>query len=329
MPCSRSRLPVVRVVLALVLGAQLGTLSLSVSGCTAIGYSIGSAMDRGGRRKPGRVVPAGRALRVGVGTPLRLHLRDDSSHEGVLLGRGFEDDTSYAARYGAWQAGRADSFPALGDPVTAIRRDGHHGAGTFHGFAYRCVVWKPEGSRHLERLRFDAIQSLRMVDGGMLASEALARADVDRVLPSRELILLLPGSVEDYLRGRRNPASITSPPRVARGDTLAIGFDQVAAVDLLANPHMRRNLALVGFAADMSIIVAATMALSGPFDGGSCDSGMNFGGYSVRPTEHPFDVVAGRFATLPEPPEDVPAAVEHDAGGASGASGQAAAPLRP
>ncbi len=119
------------------------------------------------------------------------------------------------------RAARADSFPALGDTVAATWRDGSEARRSFQGFTYRCMVWKRWPRRPAERLPFDELHSLRLANGRAIASDELAGADVERRLPSRELLLLLKGDVDHYLHTRHGPASITSDRGPAAGDTLA------------------------------------------------------------------------------------------------------------
>ena len=88
-------------------------------------------------------------------------------------------------------------------------------------------------------------------------------------------------------------------------------------MDLLANPHWGRILAIAGFAVDALIVVAAgSMGSSGPvFEGGGCNSGTGLIIASVRPNDQPFDVLAGRFVPRASAQRDARAA--------------AALPLRP
>ena len=284
----------------------LGSLAVSSSSCTAIGYAIGNAISN---RHPSRVVPAGTAFVASVGTPMALTLEDSTIVRGFYLGRARRDDAEYARALEAWHA-RTDGAPALEEAITLVWKNGREESAGFEGFAYRVVcVMAGRPAAHRE-VAFSKLRGIRMANGRTWTTDELAALDASGELPSREALLVGLGIPRDW-KSRWSPGhGIAEGGMPGFRDTARVAVERVALAEVPSKGTARTVGTLVGFSAD-AVIVAGLAALAswrGPFDSGSgCDtSGLMYTRLAPPPTEHPFDTWAGTFVddarpvTLPD-----------------------------
>lgn len=152
-----------------------------------------------------RVIPAGRAMLLEPGTPLKLHLRDRSVLEGRFLGRTLLDSALYAPRFAAKT--RSSSYVpfALGETLRVSFRDGREWTAAFAGYGEMTLLLRsPDGPEYL-RVPFEFAREIRRANGDRVEPKTLARAFQRGLLPSAEALGLgerLPmGSVADQWAG--------------------------------------------------------------------------------------------------------------------------------
>jgi hypothetical protein len=137
-----------------------------------------------------RVVPAGEALLLQPGTPLKLRLRDGSILEGRFLGRTLLDSAFYAPRFAAHV--RSSSFVpfGLGETLRVSLRDGREWAAPFAGYGELTLLLRsPDGSQSL-RLPFEFVREVQRSNGDRVEPRDLTLAFHRGLLPSAEAIAL-------------------------------------------------------------------------------------------------------------------------------------------
>ena len=134
-----------------------------------------------------RVIPAGKAILLELGTPLKLILRDGSALEGRFLGRTLLDSALYAPRFAA----RAPSSPfALGETLHVSLHDGRELTAPFSGYGELALLLRsPDGPQPL-RVPFESASAIRRANGDSVEASALARAFRANTLPSAEALVL-------------------------------------------------------------------------------------------------------------------------------------------
>ena len=279
-----------RAFVSLMLSALLLPMVISISGCTAIGYAIGHAVDHG---KPGRVLPAADALVVRPGAAVTLELAGHRSLAGLYLGRGRVGDDAYRDMWESWRA--AHGGPALGDTVQLERESGALSL-VFRGFAFRAVELRTLDGKQGEHMAFRSFRALRAGDWSM-PTDSLEAMNARGELPTHEALRIATGTRRQIEAARWGSPGLLAAP--ALPDTVLVPYDDVRHLLLPAPRTATKVGVVVGLTADMIIVAGlVAMATYDPYAG--CDmSGIQMGGYAtavpfVTPLEHDWDVLAGR-----------------------------------
>ena len=137
-----------------------------------------------------QVIPAGQALVLEPGTPLKLWLRDDSVVQGKFLGRALLDSSLYAPRFAAY-ARTSDFVPfAIGETLRVSLRDGREWSAPFAGYGEMTLLLKGAEGSDPRRVPFEFVREVRGANGAWVQPKALTRAFRKGSLPSAEAIAL-------------------------------------------------------------------------------------------------------------------------------------------
>ena len=120
---------------------------VELSGCTIIGYGIGSAV-----RSDAKAQPAAYVDEVAKGTTVSLLMEDGAWLDGTYAGTLIGTDEAYAEAYAQWweQDAAEPPPPLLGAPVTATLASGSTVRGAFQGFDYDKIYFQRDtGGRAL------------------------------------------------------------------------------------------------------------------------------------------------------------------------------------
>ena len=242
-----------------------------------------------------QLIPAGQALVLEPGTPLRLRLRDGSTVQGRFLGRTLLDSTLYASRFEAYVRTAAYVPFTLGETLRVSLRDGREWSAAFAGYGELALLFRgPDGSSDL-RVPFEFAKEIRRASGQRVESKSLARAFQKGQLPSAEALAL----------GERGPVGSvaeqwTSALRVAVQDI------ESAIVEL---PSGRSAGGAVVLGVLMGVVlVYVLIAASLHSSSTSCEGPSSFpnvlGGMSLQLTTRPFDRTRGCWDGDPPPVAD-------------------------
>jgi hypothetical protein len=136
-----------------------------------------------------RVIPAGEALVLEPGTPLKLRLRDGSVVHGRFLGRTLLDSAIYVSRFQAHMRSKNDVPLALGETLQVALQDGREVRGAFDGYAeLTLLLLLPDGT--LLRVPFEFAKTIHRANGDGVDPQALSRAFRKGHLPSAEALVL-------------------------------------------------------------------------------------------------------------------------------------------
>jgi len=240
--------------LKLTLAALLlaSVFTFHVTGCSLIGYGIGSVIDNS-RATHYRTTPSRQFFAISPGTPVVLNLRDSTTVAGRY--RGWRDlpDSIYAPHYEAWR----QSLPAQAQPPRltegVILTDHHHRTyrGAFAGFGLY-TVRLALGRRTIEEHAFDDLIELKTEGHRKFALDSVVAGIESGRLPLRaELTIAAPEGTRHV--DASTIATVTAPvPKNAKHVGLAVG--------------------ILG---DMLVVAAVTsFANSGPlFSSGGCETG--------------------------------------------------------
>jgi hypothetical protein len=213
--------------------------SVHVTGCTVIGYGLGSAIDasRPIRMRDGS---RGQLLALEPGARLRLRLADSTVVTGVYRGLTAELDSSYARRYEAWRESGTAPFraPRLGERIGIDSQTHALTArpfkGAFLGFGPGRVHVLPAGSRRPTFQAFSRLRQLEDSTGAKVSGKALAQA-LDR-LPIQAIAIIWDGKTErrvDLLDDRIAEVGVGLPHRGFRNAGLLVGVAGDATVIVL------------------------------------------------------------------------------------------------
>jgi hypothetical protein len=234
-------------------------------------------------------VPAGQALLLQPGTPLRLHMRDHTTVKGRYLGRTLLDSTSYAARYETY-AGSATWVPlALGETLRVVMRDGRLRTAAFAGYGELSLLLVSPDSGRVLRVPFEFSREIFRADGTSLLPRVLAREFREHRLPSAEALVV----------GDRVPGGGSEADQGAVSLSVPVDEIETVMVNLPGQPHMSGWVAL-GIVASVVLIVALVIRNQPPPPQPSCDPGPFYGGFAgAHLTARPFDLVRGCFVGDP------------------------------
>ncbi len=288
------RLEPMRIALLALAVLLLTPLVLSNASCTAIGYAIGNSLTR---NDPPRRVPAGKALRMDVGTPMEVAIADAAPVRGVYLGRARLDEGEYASRYDAWRVRTPGAF-ALASEVELIDRRGRTRTAVFRGFGYRTVTVSGLAGR-IDDVPFAKLRAVRADGAREWSATELAELDVRGDLPSREALAIGRGLPFDWRKQWSPGRGISAASLPAFSDTAIVPLDGVQTLSVPSARGLRTICTVAGFAVDASVIalVSAMSSWGGAFGDGGCDAGaMNFAAlHAPSPTDRDFDLPTGEF----------------------------------
>jgi hypothetical protein len=236
-------------------------------------------------------IPAGRALILQPGTPLRLHMRDHTVVEGRYLGRTLLDSTSYAARYEKYATSATWVPLALGETLRVITREGHMRTAAFAGYGELSLLLVSPDSGHVLRVPFEFSREIFRADGTRLLPRDLAQEFREHQLPSAEALVI----------GDRVPGGGSDADQWAAALRVPVDDVKTVTVNVSGQPHTSGWVAL-GIVAGMVLIVAIIVhnQQHTPPPQPSCDPGPYYGGFAgAHLTTRPFDRMRGCFAGDP------------------------------
>jgi hypothetical protein len=233
-----------------------GAFAVQITGCSLIGFGIGSLIDDA-RPTRYRTTSTRQFFAVRPGTRVVLNLRDSTTIAGRY--RGWRDlpDSVYVPRYEAWRQSLPEGFqpPRLGEGVilTDRRRRTHYG--DFEGFGLYTVRIK-RGRWTIEEIAFDDLTKARTDDRRTFALDSVAAGIETGRLPLRAQL------------------TIAAPDGAHHVDASTI-----ATVTVPVPKHAKHVGLVVGAFGDFLIVaVAASMATSDPW---SCQPSLSGGSYYV------------------------------------------------
>lgn len=230
-------------------------LNSALSGCTLIGYGLGSAIDSSSKRTFGPEVfapeSAGRDT-LKSGTKLKLNLRDGEVVEGKYLGVERLPAEEYAQVYaGARERYQLQSaLPEPGDTVTLALVTGRVLEGELLGFeGRRWVIFRRE-----TLLRVAAADVVEMTDGGdcSVSGETLDRLLSSGAVPTMSALAL---------------EVVVSEGRTRREERRLIPLDSILSATY--KPTSGRTVGtLAGLAIDVVALIGAIQLREEGFGGG-------------------------------------------------------------
>lgn len=203
------------------------TAIVAASGCTAIGFRIGAAIDNS--HKNPDTMEGWHVLRIEKGTWVKVFLRDGSEVEGSFYGLSF-DGNEYAQRYEERQK-QADGvvLPSLGDTVTVSSPKGRTTVGRFDGFEFASLAFRPEGNSPPLDVPFEKVSAVSFAGRDPLSGAQLQALRGQGALPLRS--------------------------RMAVRDA-QIPVEQVSQMAVPHHSHGKAIGALIGLGVDVAIIKA-------------------------------------------------------------------------
>jgi hypothetical protein len=238
-------------------------LSLEISGCSLIGYGIGSAIDAG---RVGRTRPGDRSLilKLEPGSKLMIRRADGSTVAGTYHGLLETPDSDYAKGYAAWRDTATLAFrpPQIGEPIRIVRKESNSMAGktvraTFLGFGPKRVHYRPRGKKTYS-LPFARIG--RIVDS---SGNSISRTDLEQA--SERLPVQMIAMVQSRNGGERQ---------------LDLLDDRIVEFRFAVKRHTFRTTGLVvGALADATLILAVAALSSYSNSSSSCQPTYTGGSY--------------------------------------------------
>jgi len=237
------------VVRSLSVVALLAT-TLSLSGCTAIGFGIGAAFDTAAKDRTRGVV-----AHVRPGTILTLHMIDGSRLHGRFRELIEPDSASYANRHREW-ADTAASPGLVPPPGAHVSLSGRSLAmtGTFQGLSPAGVRIQPDSAATARTVPFRDFESLTALE--------------DQSHPSKYLEVMVPtgmvptGTAVDLLLEVRS-SSLTMFD--LKGPSRQVAWDDIARVDAPV-PSSGKVLGMVlGLTFDILSMVAYAWAYNATY----------------------------------------------------------------
>lgn len=251
--------------------------TVHLSGCSLIGFGIGSAIDA---KNTHMIVPPGNAVTVAPGAVLAVELDDGTTARGKYDGVERQKASEYAPRFTSWREGVVSGFwvPAIGDSVVLETRAGQKLPARFLGFSYRAIDVETAGDPTPHPLPFETLSRVTAATGEFAQADTLAARDAEGKLP-----------VCTLLRLRRSREVRTVP------------LDAVRTVQLEGHGAARKGL-LIGLGLDAAavvLVVAIAAAVAGTE--AALIDGCSSSGWTtaqdvpeVRPLDRPYDRLRGR-----------------------------------
>ena len=241
-----------------------------------------------------QVIPAGQALVLEPGTPLKLWLRDESVVQGKFLGRALLDSSLYAPRFAAY-ARTADFVPfALGETLRVSLRDGREWSAPFAGYGEMTLLVKGAEGSDPRRVPFEFVREVRGANGAWVQPKALTRAFRKGSLPSAEAIALGDGvgtGAEQW----------TNALRVAVQDIKSAAVDLPSGGSVAGVVLVSALVTVVLF----YVLLAASMRSASSTSCSSPNAYPNLlGGMSLHLTTRPYDRSRSCYADDPPPMAD-------------------------
>ncbi len=179
--------------------ATVTSMAATASGCTAVGYGIGAAIDAGNTQIY-RPVSA-QTWTVEPGREGQLYLRDGTQFEATYRGTAALPSAAYAAYYDRLRADllTVHELPALGDVVRVVLTTGDTLDAPCHGFDYNRSGVDEEPATPNSRYRglvvardstsnvipFANVRDIHAADGASVAGSTLDSLTAAGVIPLR------------------------------------------------------------------------------------------------------------------------------------------------
>ena len=241
-----------------------GTFAIQITGCSLIGFGIGSLIDNA-RPTRYQTNSTRQFFAVRPGTRVVLNLRDSTTIAGRY--RGWRDlpDSVYVPRYEAWRQSLPEGFqpPRLGEGVILTDRRHRTYRGDFAGFGLYTVRIKRGRWTIQERAfgepTFDDLTKVQTDDHRTFALDSVAAGIETGHLPLRaELTIAAPNGAHHV--DASTIATVTVPlPKNAKNVGLAVGVF-----------------------ADILVVAAVGSMASASSSSSSCEPSYTGGSYYVR-----------------------------------------------
>ncbi len=252
-----------------------GFFLLRITGCTLIGYSVGSIVDSG---KPDRrPLPGWKMETLKPGTKIDLYLRDGTVLSGKYSGLYQRSEEEYAGLYAAAREENQKEvlLPPLGESLAVTYTAGKDTAGVLLGFDFQSILLQtgPKTSRiNLPALAKLSVARLNLIDAG-----AVKRLSSAGKIPSLSMIEVSTRAENSASTAKR---SEEIPRRVALEEVIQIQ---------VPNPKSGKSTgALIGAVVDLAVLVTVAIVASTD-DPPPAPSGGGDGVYCGCPYVYSFD----------------------------------------
>ena len=257
-------------------------VSVEITGCSLIGFGIGSAIDAG---RVGRLRPGDRTVlfKLEPGSRILVRRADGTTIAGVYRGLETQPDSEYLRRYAAWAdtAQLAFRAPRIGETVRIEGGDGRTMAAkarevTFLGFGPQRIHYRPRRSKATYE-PFKSLRGIRDSSGHVISKAALTQ--VSGRLPTQLIAIIREGQTEREV------------------DLLD---DRLVELRFAEMHHGFRTAGfIVGITVDATLLVAAA-ALSSSSSSTSCSPSYTGGGYyTLREMPAPMDASQDSIYVMP------------------------------
>lgn len=237
--------------------------ALALCGCTAIGYGIGKAIEKGAAKT--RPIQQKDLITLGPGEPLELQLWDGTKTSGVFRGLPWTPAAIYAAAYDVARAGPAPGLPRLGPGATLVKTSRKSVRGEYVGLGPGFVAFSPAGGR-LEAFDLEQLLALTDASGGRIESD-----QVRLLLEQRKVPLV-------------SAIALEQPD----GKKLVDSGDVASVTRLGRHSEATRTGTMVGAVLDVATVTLVVIAATSMSSGNSCPLVDSFDGTAWRLDAEPL-----------------------------------------
>jgi hypothetical protein len=228
--------------------AAAAILALGVSGCTAVGFGLGAAVDSAVKDKSRTLV-----THAPRGQQITLHMRNGTSFKCKMLWLEEPDAATYAARHAEWQGSVPDSG-LIPRPGEHVKLSGGHRSieGSFQGLAPAGVRIADSPTATAALVPFDHFKTLVDERGRPSTSHVLAEHVLMGRVPTGTRVTFT-----------RVDVSGATPVGMNSDGTGSVPWDDVMRVDGPAGRTWKTGGAMVGFVVDIMLLALGAAMASG------------------------------------------------------------------
>jgi hypothetical protein len=234
---SKSAVPLL---MLLVLGAIFG-----YSGCTAIGYGIGSAIDS--HKQDYDTIPGWRAAGVERGKNIALTTRNGEELKGEYLGL----DTVTTSQYARWYNDNREKYqkevplPALGDSIIfSILKPAREYKGEFLGFDNQCICVRLLGA--FRKYNMNYLERISDKNGNLIELQKLKNLSSEGKIPALSAVM-----VRTAVMVKTNV------------DTIRVPTATVSQIEIPSDKNAKWIGLVIGAVVDVAIVAVSNMNRDG------------------------------------------------------------------